>query len=252
MGSLVQLGGIKETSNRDLDALAKSLSVSESENTSVVDLGLNKGITVEVELGTNLKSDGGLGTLLTSGVSLSRVPDGLSTSLEIGIDAVVVRGREDLEGVVGVKSNRVLGGGVTGSGTETGDGSTGNIVSDITSEQETLTTDNDITSEGGALEEINIGTGVEAQLLVVDANLGVLLALGGEETSDNIQLQTLGDLVLELDLGGKEVTGGPGLSDGQTVLEVDVLGLELTVDVARLAVLVTENVEGLHNSKKRS
>jgi len=249
VGSLVQLGGVKETSNGDLDALAESLGVSETENTGVVDLGLDKGIAVEVELGTNLEGNGGLGALLASGVSLGRVPNGLSTSLEIGVDAVVVGGREDLEGVVGVESNRVLGGGVTGSGTEAGDGSASNIVSNVTSEQETLATDNDITSEGGALEEINVGTGVETELLVVDTNLGVLLALGGEEASNNVQLQALGDLVLKLDLGGEEVAGGPGLSDGQTVLEVDVLGLELTVDGARLVVLVTEDVEGLKDSQ---
>jgi len=41
------------------------------------------------------------------------------------------------------------------------------------------------------------------------------------------------------------VGGGPRLGDSQTVLVVDILGLELATDVARLVVLVTEDVEGL-------
>ena len=248
VGSLVELGGVKETSNGDLDALAEGLGVSDTEDTGVVDLGLDKGIAVEVELGSDLQGNGGLGSLLGSGGSLG-VPDGLSTSLEIGVDAVVVRGREDLERVVGVESKGVLGGGVAGSGGEAGDVSTTDIVGDISSERETIATDNDITGEGRALEKVEVGTGVEAELLVLDTNLGVLLALRGEETSNNVQLQALGDLVLDLNLGGEEVAGGPGLSDGQTVLEVDVLGLELTVDGARLVVLVTEDVEGLKDSQ---
>jgi hypothetical protein len=67
----------------------------------------------------------------------------------------------------------------------------------------------------------------------------------GNETSGNVHLQALGDLVLNLDLGGDVVGGGPRLGDSQTVLVVDILGLELATDVARLVVLVTEDVEGL-------
>ena len=240
VGSLVQLGGVKETTDRDLDALAESLGVSETEDTGVVDLGLDKGIAVEVELGTNLEGNGGLGALLGLGI-----PDGLSTSLEIRVDAVVVRSREDLERVVGVESNRVLGGGVTGSGSKAGDVRSTDVVGEVTSDDEAVTADDDITGEGGALEEVEVGAGVEAELLVLNTDLGVLLALGGKEASGDVQLQALGDLVLKLDLGGEEVTGGPGLGDGQAVLEVDVLCLELTVDGSRLVVLVTENVEGL-------
>src|SRR5690348_3972515 len=192
VGGLVQLGGVEETGDGDLDALAESLSVSETENTGVVDLGLDKGIAVEVELGTDLEGDGGLGALLGLGV-----PDGLSTGLEIRVDAVVVRGGEDLERVLGVEGNRVLGGSVAGSGGEAGDLGGTDIVGNITSNQETITANNDITGEGGALEEVNVGARVEAELLVLDTDLGVLLTLRGKEASGNIELQALGDLVLE-------------------------------------------------------
>lgn len=245
MGRLVQLGGVKETTNGDLDALAEGLGVAETEDTGVVDLGLDKGIAVEVQLGTNLQSDGRLGSLaLTSGGSLG-VPDGLATSLEVGVDAVVVRGREDLERVVGVQGDRVLGGGVASGGGEAGDVGLGDIVGDITTNQEAITANNGITGEGGALEEIQVGARVEAELLVLDADLGVLLAIGGQETASDVELEALGDLVLELNLGGEEVASGPRLGDGQAVLVVDILGLELTSNGAGLVVLVAEDVEGL-------
>lgn len=250
MGSLVKLGSVKETTDGDLDTLAESLSVAETENTGVVNLGLDKGIAVEVELGTNLKSDGALG-LVTSGGSLG-VPDSLSTSLEISIDAVIVRGREDLERVVSMESHGIFRGSESCSSSEAGDVGTANIVSSITSDRETLAANNNIGSEGGTLEEIDVGTRVDAELLVLNTDLGVLLALVGDDASTNVQLQALGDLVFDLDLGGDMVGSGPGLSDSQTILVVDIFGLELTVDVTRLVVLVTEDVEGLFDRPGRS
>jgi hypothetical protein len=40
-----------------------------------------------------------------------------------------------------------------------------------------------------------------------------------------VELKTLGDLVLKLDLGAERVGGGPGLSDGEAVVLVGVLSL---------------------------
>lgn len=87
VGSLIQLGSVKETTNRDLDALAESLGVSETEDTGVVNLGLDKGIAVEVELSTDLEGNRGLSVRMRG----LGVPDSLGTSLDISIDAVVVR-----------------------------------------------------------------------------------------------------------------------------------------------------------------
>lgn len=243
MGSLVELGGVKETTDRDLDALTDRLSIAESENTSIVNLGLDEGVAVEVELGTNLKSNGALGGGTSSRGSLG-VPDSLSTSLEISVDAVIVRGREDLERVVGVESHGILRGSESCSCSEAGDVGSVGIVSNITSDRETITTNNDISSESWSLEEIDVSARVDAQLLVLGTDLGVLLAIVGEVASSDIDLQALGSLVLNLDLGGEMVTSGPCLGDSQAVLVVDILGLELTGDVTSLVVLVTKDVEG--------
>lgn len=57
------------------------------------------------------------------------------------------------------------------------------------------------------------------------------------------RLLTLGDLVLEFDLGLENVRGGPGLGEGYTVLGIDVLGLEVTSDGVRLGIAGTGDTE---------
>lgn len=48
-------------------------------------------------------------------------------------------------------------------------------------------------------------------LLVDGSEDGTLLRLGGVEGGREVELEALGDLVLELNLGAEEVRGGPGL-----------------------------------------
>jgi hypothetical protein len=55
--------------------------------------------------------------------------------------------------------------------------------------------------------------------------------------------RTLSELVLELNLGLEDVGGGPGLGEGNAVLGVDVLALEVTSDGAGLGVTVTGDAE---------
>jgi len=52
---------------------------------------------------------------------------------------------------------------------------------------------------------------VEGRLLVDGSKDSRLLGLGGVKSGSEVQLQSLGDLVLQLDLGSEEVGGGPGL-----------------------------------------
>ena len=52
---------------------------------------------------------------------------------------------------------------------------------------------------------------MEGRLLVDGSKDGRLLGLGGVKSGSEVQLQSLGDLVLQLDLGSEEVGGGPGL-----------------------------------------
>jgi hypothetical protein len=61
------------------------------------------------------------------------------------------------------------------------------------------------------LEEVNGGTAVQRGLLVDGRKDGRLLRLGRVEGGREVELETLGDLVLELELGAEDVGGGPGL-----------------------------------------
>jgi hypothetical protein len=53
----------------------------------------------------------------------------------------------------------------------------GNIVTDVSTEQETVRADNGIGGDGGTVEEVEAGTGEDVGLLEFDGSLGVSLAV---------------------------------------------------------------------------
>lgn len=55
----------------------------------------------------------------------------------------------------------------------------------------------------------------------------------GVKSGGSLQLEALGDLVVELDLVAERVGGVPRLGDGQAVSLVGVLALEVAKDVRR-------------------
>lgn len=61
------------------------------------------------------------------------------------------------------------------------------------------------------LEQVNGGASVERRLLVDGSEDSRLLRLCGVQSSREVELEALGDLVLELELGAEQVGGGPGL-----------------------------------------
>ena len=77
------------------------------------------------------------------------------------------------------------------------------------------------------LEDVKEGTGVETRLLVGSGKQGRLGALLRQQGSCKVELQALGNLVLELNLGPEHVRGRPSLGEGQAV----VLDIVLSFDV---------------------
>lgn len=69
------------------------------------------------------------------------------------------------------------------------------------------------------------------------------MALVGKEGGGQIELETLGNLVLELDLGLEDVGGRPCLGEHDAVLVVGVLGLNVGSDGSAL-VLAASDLEG--------
>lgn len=61
--------------------------------------------------------------------------------------------------------------------------------------------------------------------------------------SNGVIKRTLGDLVLELDLRLEDVGRGPGLGEGDAVLGVDVLALDVTVDGVGLGIAGSGDLE---------
>jgi hypothetical protein len=91
-------------------------------------------------LGTNFQSDG-VGTL--------GVPNSLTTSLDIRAYAVVVRGRENGQGVGGMNSNSILGSSVTKGGIVASNLAIQNIIGNFTTSKETFVTNNSVDVEVG-------------------------------------------------------------------------------------------------------
>lgn len=232
---VVELGGVEGKAERGLDTGAEGLGVAEDKDTSVVDLGLDKGGVVKVSLGADLEGDGTGGGL--------GVVDSLGTSLDVLGDLVVVRGGEGGELAEGVEGHGVLWGRVAESSGVAGDGTGLDIVRCLTTDEETVVADNGVSGEGGALgksvcihwggrgghsaeelgqarqkvtketylEEVNSGTGVDSGLLVDGSDDGSLGRLGGVEGGVQVKLEATSNGVLELNLGAEEVGGGPGL-----------------------------------------
>jgi hypothetical protein len=185
------------------------------------------------------------------------------------VDAVVVAGRVGGQVAQGVDGDAVVGSRVSDGTGVPGDGTGENVVGSFSTDEGAGTTQNGIGGEGGSLikersadislsnvttcryenrvrsdlEEVNGGPGVNAGLLVDGSHKGALLVLGRVEGGQEVQLETTGDLVLELDLSSEDVRGGPSLGDGDTVLGVDPLSLDVTGDSGRLGITKPSDLE---------
>jgi hypothetical protein len=100
-----------------------------------------------------------------------------------------------------------------------------------------------ISASKSYLEHVKEGTTMETGLLVGSSNDSRLLAFLREERGSQVELEALGDVVLELNLGAEDVGGGPGLGEDEAVLPVDVLGLNITGNDVALVVTSTSNAE---------
>lgn len=71
---------------------------------------------------------------------------------------------------------------------------------------------------------------MQARLLIRSIQQSRLLTLVGQQNGGKVELETLGDLVLEFHLRSEGVGGSPRLGEGETVGLVRVLGLDVSVD----------------------
>lgn len=85
---------------------------------------------------------------------------------------------------------------------------------------------------------------MEARLLVGSVEDGSRDALFREKGSEKIDLEALSNGVLELDLGAEHVGGGPSVGDGEPVLALGPLGLDVTLDLVGTGGTVAADLEG--------
>ena len=147
------------------------------------------------------------GKLETNVGTLLGVPGSLSTSLDGGVDLLVVRSGEDAQGVGGSETSVVGAGGVAESSGVLGDGSLLHIVSDLTTDEEAIMAEDDISDGAGGAAGLQVSesTDVEVGLLEVEVELLALVASSRVEVGKDLSLQSGCESVVELDLGGQEV-----------------------------------------------
>ena len=112
----------------------------------------------------------------------------------------------------------VNGGGVLG------DLASADVVTDLGTGDETIVSDNGVTVERGALEEIKEGASVEEGLAEVKVKLGALALSGGKELGEDLGLESVDNVVVKLNLGVEGVEGGPGLCQGETCIMKSIRG----------------------------
>lgn len=124
---------------------------------------------------------------------------------------MVVASSEDVQ-VVGRSDGRsVLGDGISDCSRVAGDTAVNDVVANFGAGQETVVAEDDITAEGGALEEVDESAGVEEGLTIMEVEFGTLGLGGGEEVGNDFGFQALGESVVELNFCIEGVEGGPGL-----------------------------------------
>jgi len=155
------------------------------------------------------------GNLQADSVASLGVPGGLGTSLNLGVDTVVVASREEAQVVGSGDGSGVLGKAVANSSRVLGDGGLLDIVASLSTDEEALVAENGIEVGSGSLEEVEESTGVQVGLLEVEVQLGTLGLGAWQVLGDDFGLQTLGDVVVQLKLGLKGVGGGPCLGEGE-------------------------------------
>ena len=128
---------------------------------------------------------------------------------------MVVAGGEERQVVAGGDGSGVLGNAVADGSGVLGDSGLVDVVTTLSTDEESLMAENSVEVGGGAVQEVEEGTGVQVGLLEVEVELGTLGLLSGLVLSEDLSLEALGNVVVELELGVESVGSGPRLGEGE-------------------------------------
>lgn len=128
---------------------------------------------------------------------------------------MVVAGREQREVVAGSDGSRVLRKAVADSSRVLGDSSLLDIVATLSADQEALVAEDNVQVGSGTLEEVEEGTSVQVGLLEVQVQLSTLGLGAWQVLRQDLDLETLGNVVVQLEFGVEGVVGGPSLGQSE-------------------------------------
>lgn len=94
------------------------------------------------------------------------------------------------------------------------------------------------------MEKVNASPCVIARLLEGKVEQTAADALFWVKAGMGLELQAVGELVFDLELGAENVGGSPGVGEDSSILWVGIFGLEVTSDQTALRVLGSSDLEG--------
>lgn len=234
--SLVELLDVGLEAQAEGHARAESLAVGEGGDALVVELSLHERRGVKSVLDGGLQAD-------VAGSRRGVVPGSARTDLGGHVNAVV--DRRGVQGeVVRSGNDRTVGRrNVAEVVRVAGDLAAADVVAELTTGDEALVAEHDVTSEG-RLEHISNNVGIHTRVLEVEAELSGLGASLRQEGRINGAVETRGERILHLNLGVEHVRREPALRERDTGGTVGVLGLELAGELVVLLVRLALHGKG--------
>ena len=95
-----------------------------------------------------------------------------------------------------------------------------NIISNISTEEESLICEDSISRESGSLEQIKESTGVEGLLSIMQSDLCIFRGDGGKESCSEFEFNASSNLIVEFDFSVEGVRGCPTLSQGDSIISI--------------------------------
>lgn len=128
---------------------------------------------------------------------------------------MIVRGREDAQ-VVGCSDGSSISWlRIASSERISSDSSFANIVATFGSDNESLMANTRVEGSDGSFEQVGKEAGVDIRLLVMEIELSTVGLLGWKVVGEDLGLETLGEVVFELDFGIEGVGRRPCLGQGK-------------------------------------
>ena len=133
---------------------------------------------------------------------------------------MVITSRKGLEVIVSLNGSGIFALCISDGSSIFSDFAIHNIISNISSKEETLVGDDGIRSERGSLEQVEECTGMECGVSIMDADLGILGDYGGQKCRSKLEFYAASNLIVELNLGIEGIGRSPALREGDTAVSV--------------------------------